>query len=47
MTDGNRLGYVDGKLVNEIPNATYTAFRMGREWEMHRNLSIMSLPRWM
>jgi len=25
---GNRLGYVDGKLVNEIPNATYTAFRM-------------------
>ncbi|MFN8411529.1 MAG: hypothetical protein U0Z26_03995 [Anaerolineales bacterium] len=26
---GNRLGYVDGKIVNEIPNATYTAFRMG------------------
>ncbi len=25
---GNRLGYVDGKLVNEIPNASYTAFRM-------------------
>jgi hypothetical protein len=27
--DGHRLGYVDGKLVNEIPNATYTAYRMG------------------
>lgn len=26
--DGNRLGYVDGKIVNEIPNATFTAFRM-------------------
>ena len=25
---GERLGYVDGKLVNEIPNASYTAFRM-------------------
>lgn len=25
---GNRLGYVDGKLINEIPNASYTAFRM-------------------
>jgi hypothetical protein len=25
---GNRLGYVDGKIVNEIPNAHYTAFRM-------------------
>jgi hypothetical protein len=25
---GNRLGYVNGKLVNEIPDATYTAFRM-------------------
>lgn len=26
---GNRLGYVDGKLINEIPNARYTEFRMG------------------
>jgi len=26
--NGNRLGYVDGKIVNEIPDATYTAFRM-------------------
>jgi hypothetical protein len=26
--DGNRLGYVDGKIVNEIPGATYTAYRM-------------------
>ena len=27
--NGNRLGYVDGKIVNEIPGATYTAYRMG------------------
>ncbi|MBI3164823.1 MAG: hypothetical protein HYZ24_09075 [Chloroflexi bacterium] len=26
--NGNRLGYVDGKIVNEIPGATYTQFRM-------------------
>ena len=26
--DGNRLGYMDGKIINEIPNARYTAFRM-------------------
>lgn len=26
---GHRLGYVDGKLINEIPNASYTEFRMG------------------
>ncbi|MBI5843030.1 MAG: hypothetical protein HZB19_23305 [Chloroflexi bacterium] len=26
---GNRLGYVDGKIVNEIPDDAYTAFRMG------------------
>ena len=26
--NGNRLGYVDGKIVNEIPNASYTAYRM-------------------
>lgn len=26
---GHRLGYVDGKIVNEIPGAYYTAFRMG------------------
>jgi hypothetical protein len=26
--DGHRLGYVDGKLINEIPNASFTAFRM-------------------
>ena len=25
---GNRLGYVDGKIINEIPNASYTTFRM-------------------
>jgi len=25
---GNRLGYVDGKIVNEIPGATYTKYRM-------------------
>ncbi len=25
---GNRLGYVDGKIVNEIPGATYSAYRM-------------------
>lgn len=25
---GNRLGYVDGQIVNEIPNATYTKYRM-------------------
>jgi hypothetical protein len=27
--DGNRLGYVDGKIVNEIPGASYSAYRMG------------------
>jgi len=27
--NGNRLGYVDGKIVNEISNARYTEFRMG------------------
>ena len=27
--NGNRLGLVDGKIVNEIPGATYTAYRMG------------------
>ena len=26
--NGNRLGYVDGKIVNEIPGATYSAYRM-------------------
>ncbi len=26
--NGNRLGYVDGKIVNEIPNAKYHEFRM-------------------
>jgi len=26
---GNRLGYVDGKIVNEIPGAYFTAYRMG------------------
>ena len=25
---GNRLGYVDGKIINEIPNASYTQMRM-------------------
>ena len=27
--EGNRLGYVDGKIVNEIPGASFTAYRMG------------------
>ena len=27
--DGHRLGYVDGKLVNEIPGARYMLYRMG------------------
>jgi hypothetical protein len=27
--NGQRLGYVDGKIVNEIEGATYTAYRMG------------------
>ncbi|HNF94368.1 MAG TPA: hypothetical protein PLQ75_06935, partial [Anaerolineales bacterium] len=26
--NGNRLGYVDGKIVNEIPGASYTKYRM-------------------
>ncbi len=26
--NGNRLGYVDGQIVNEIPGATYTKYRM-------------------
>ena len=26
---GQRLGYVDGKIVNEIPGANYSAYRMG------------------
>lgn len=26
---GNRLGYVNGKIVNEIPGAYFTAYRMG------------------
>ncbi|MFO7585150.1 MAG: hypothetical protein R6W69_10505, partial [Anaerolineales bacterium] len=26
---GNRLGYVDGKIVNEIPGAFFNAYRMG------------------
>jgi hypothetical protein len=27
--NGNRLGYVDGKIINEIPGAIYNAYRMG------------------
>jgi len=27
--EGRRLGYVDGKIVNEIPGAEYSAYRMG------------------
>ena len=27
--NGNRLGYVDGKIVNEISGASYSAYRMG------------------
>ncbi len=26
--NGNRLGYVDGKIINEIPNAIYNTYRM-------------------
>jgi hypothetical protein len=26
--NGNRLGYVDGQIINEIPGATYTKYRM-------------------
>jgi hypothetical protein len=31
--NGNRLGFVDGKIVNEIPGARYTAYRMGASME--------------
>ncbi|MBV6397524.1 MAG: hypothetical protein HFACDABA_03138 [Anaerolineales bacterium] len=27
--EGHRLGYVDGKIINEIPGAQYSAYRMG------------------
>jgi hypothetical protein len=30
---GNRLGYVDGKIVNEIPGASFNAYRMGASME--------------
>lgn len=30
---GNRLGYVDGKIVNEIPGASFNAYRMGFQQE--------------
>ncbi|PKN93278.1 MAG: hypothetical protein CVU44_10320 [Chloroflexi bacterium HGW-Chloroflexi-6] len=31
--EGNRLGYVDNKIVNEIPGASYNAYRMGASME--------------
>ncbi len=31
--DGNRLGYVDGKIINEIPGASFNAYRMGASME--------------
>ena len=31
--NGNRLGYVDGKIINEIPGAKYNAFRMAANGE--------------
>jgi len=31
--DGNRLGYVDGQIVNEIPGAKYNVFRMAASGE--------------
>lgn len=39
---GHRLGYVDGKIVNEIPNATYSAYRMG--FEINAPEPVYSLP---
>jgi hypothetical protein len=27
--NGNRLGYLDGRVINEIPGASYNAYRMG------------------
>ncbi|MDD2921362.1 MAG: hypothetical protein PHQ36_03680, partial [Anaerolineales bacterium] len=40
--NGNRLGYVDGKIVNEIPGASYNEFRMGAS--MNAPEPIYSLP---
>lgn len=40
--NGNRLGYVDGKIVNEIDGASYTEFRM--EASMNAPEPIYSLP---
>jgi hypothetical protein len=40
--NGNRLGYVDGKIVNEIDGATYTQYRM--EASMDAPEPIYSLP---
>lgn len=39
---GNRLGYVDGKIVNEIPGASYTKYRMLASGETPE--PIYSLP---
>jgi len=39
---GNRLGYVDGKIVNEIPGASYSQFRMGASMDAPE--PIYSLP---
>ena len=39
---GHRLGYVDGKIVNEIPGATYSAYRMG--FEINAPEPIYSIP---
>ena len=40
--NGNRLVYVDGKIVNEIPGASYSQFRMGAS--MNAPEPIYSLP---
>ncbi len=39
---GNRLGYMDGKIVNEIPGAKYSLFRMGTSLEAPE--PVYSLP---
>ena len=40
--NGNRLGYVDGKIVNEIDGASFTEFRMGAS--MNAPEPVYSLP---
>ncbi|MFN8381218.1 MAG: hypothetical protein U0V02_04725 [Anaerolineales bacterium] len=40
--NGNRLGYVDGKIINEIPGASYNKYRMGANGETPE--PIYSIP---